>query len=460
MDDKIYDAFASGRNVLLHGPAGTGKTYQINKLISLINQEYPRDAYFVGAPTGLAAIHINGSTIHSLFGIRPQGKLSDSVIRDIVGYDYIAAEESKVHEVIKDIVRGSRFSDTAVKFLIIDEISMTGAVLLTAIDAILREKFIKDQPMGGIQCIFSGDFFQLPPVNDEFCCFTNVWNQLDIVQIDLTQSQRYGDNQEYYEFICRLRKAQLNTDDRAFLASRRKAYIDCEHRKLPIEPLTLFPKNANIDRYNENKLEAIKEPKYVFKSKDASRIYNTMDRSQFKTCEANINTMLDTLLVHELSLKVGANVIFVVNYDVSKKLANGRMGKIIAIRRVDGEPDFVDDTIVIDNIDDYIVVVKDMDEVIHEIRPFTSSNHTRKFTCSRHQFPFRLAWAISIHRSQGMSLDAAIIDIGSSFCDGQSYVALSRVREGKGIFLSDVNLTKIKASRKILAQFGCESINP
>lgn len=462
MEDIIYSAFSTRRNILLHGPSGTGKTFQINELIKLISQDHSRDTYYIGAPTGLAATHINGSTIHSLFGLGRFTEPTNSIKRGITKYDYMYdgerdGDDLKTHNYIMDIIRNSRFSDTTVKFLIIDEISMVGAILLTIIDALLREKFTKTEPMGGIQCIFSGDFYQLPPVKDEFCIFTKVWDNMNLLEVPMIESKRYGgDNcDEYFNFINRLRKASLNMDDKKLLMSRLKAYSDGEHLKLQIEPLVLYPTNKLIDEFNNNKLNALTTTKYTFIATDSSCIYNTMTQTQFRDCERKMNIMLDSMMPSVLSLKIGANVIFNVNYDKSRGLVNGRLCKITDIRYVGGETDMcnTEDNKHIVNIDKYVITVINMNGDSFDIKPHKSTNNTKTYTCSRYQFPFLLGWAISIHRSQGMSLDAAIMNISQTFCEGQSYVSISRVRNIEGLFISGIDLRNIRVSKAILNRF-------
>lgn len=488
----IFNTFKEGNNILLHGPSGTGKTYTMNELINLIKIEGMPDEYMIGAPTGMAAILINGSTIHSLFGIGvysiPNSLLNnlDSIISEYDPLVKYTEEDGQLYDLrcfISRVSSKSYFNDKTLKYLFVDEISMTGAVLLLIIDNILRKinPTTKNLPMGGVQCVFSGDFFQLPPVKDEFCCFTKLWGQMNITTINMEESKRYiGDNSnKHFDFICRLRKAKLTKADINLLYERRLAYNNESYKSLLIEPLILCATNDKIDNINNRKLAAINEREYVFDAIDTKNIFRSgLDAQQIKNCEINMNRVLDDIMQKSIKLKVGSQIIFTTNYEASKKLVNGRMCKVMEINELtdpfanqpdDCDYDLLDITLSNNALLDkpvksvkrvdgatssYEIVVCDVGGNTHKIRPISRSNQTKRFTCSRLQFPFKLAWAISIHRSQGLTLDSAKIDISNVFCSGQSYVAISRVSSIDNIFISELNTKKIYANKKISAMFG------
>jgi hypothetical protein len=501
MEDIIYDLFLRGENIFLHGAAGTGKTHAIRQLVDLVKKTN-QESLIIAAPTGLAATHINGSTIHSQFGVTPFN-IPEKLLKYTRQYDNSNYDEftyacdkskttedlnniEKLHEMVSRSIRTAGFSDNNLKYLIIDEISMTGAVLFTILDGVLREKFNRNLPMGGVQCVFSGDFCQLPPVKDEYCCFTPAWQNMDIKVVNMVDPKRYKSGSSYFDFICRLRVAKLNTDDQQIIRSRLNAFKNGDHLKLNIEPIMLYPTNDSIDNRNNQRLKEIVDVEYVFQSADVIKLSPNLTNYEKRKYQLSASKSLDDSLVAELHIKVGAQIIFIVNYDATRKLVNGRMCKIIAITRIPVEQQtaiLADDTILADGIIRencieaeefkpalneriivnlaepnpkylYSITVQDIDGHEFVINPHTATGGGRNYTYSRIQFPFKLAWAISIHRSQGMSVDAAIIDIGNSFCPGQSYVAISRVATLDGLFISRVNLKKIWANKEIVEYFN------
>lgn len=467
--DLMNDLLYSGKNVLLHGPAGTGKTYMIKEFINFNRKTY-QDTLYITAPTGLAATHINGTTIHSAFSLR-QFNLPDKLKPGLNEYDYVNskldmssitndAEVNKLHKWVANIVDNCRFREEKLKYLVIDEISMVGSSLIIIVDALLRERYNADLPMGGVQCIFSGDFFQLPPVKDGYCCFTKTWEKFNINIIELTEPKRFSDGRQYFDFICRLRIARLTIDDKELIMSRLDAYKRGDHKNLNIKPIMLYPTNKEIDIINNKELALIDSTEYVFKSRDNIKLAAGMSDIKRQVCKGIAENLLSDMEANTLRLKVGANIIFTTNYDKDLKLNNGRMGKIIDIGRYGetNKDDLVLDPIINADLanpsEQYYIVIEDFDGVRHTINTYTKRVDGKDFSCSRTQFPFKLAWAISIHRSQGMSIDAAIIDISKSFTYGQSYVALSRVTNINGLFISRVDLSKIKANQEILTFFG------
>lgn len=463
--DRLNDLLYSGKNVLLHGPAGTGKTYMIREFIEL-NRKTDQDTLYITAPTGLAATHIDGTTIHSAFSLR-QFSVPEKLKSSIINYDYmenkLSDTSSKMHEWVTSIVNNSSFSEPRLKYLVIDEISMAGASLITIVDAILREKYNPDLPMGGVQCIFSGDFLQLPPVKDEYCCFTKTWQKFNIHCIDMVQSRRFTDGSDYFDFICRLRLARLTPDDRSLIMSRLDAYRRGDHDKFNIKPIMLYPTNNEIDIINNRELALINSTKYVFIARDNIKLVAGLTAKEKQTYRGIAENMLNEMAVGDLGVKVGAHIIFTTNYNKDLKLVNGRMGKIIDI--VCSSNGKLDDQLALEYESEivvdlasttsyYSIIIEDNDGVRHTINPHTKSATSKKYSCHRTQFPFKLAWAISIHRSQGMSIDAAIIDISKSFTDGQSYVAISRVTNINGLFISQVDMRKIRANKRIIEFFG------
>jgi ATP-dependent DNA helicase PIF1 len=470
MDDsvEIFKLFSTGENILLHGPAGTGKTYSINEMIKAVKLG-DNTEYCVIAPTGNAANHIGGTTIHYNFGIGYTTTSADyaEIIHD---YDFFEDKERtgmerKYHEMITKAVKFSSFRDTNLRYMFVDEISMVGATIFIIMDAILRTRIprMKNVPMGGVQCILSGDFYQLPPVKDEFCFRTKVWDSLNLKKKDMLTCRRFTGGDNYFQFILRLRKAELLPEDVEMLKARKLAYDNKEFSNMAIEPLKLYPYNKDIDEINSRKLKEINEKEYSFKCVDTMRIITRVrDDKHKKRIEDEMSRLLNDAMKENLVVKVGAKIIFNRNYDVPMKLANGRLCEVIgielAIKENQSEEEFFFDCALEEstdyNIDNYRIRIRTNEGAEHLIAPLTVSIDNNKFVCTRKQFPFMLAWAISCHRSQGQTLESAIVDAGGSFANGQSYVALSRVISEENLFISSLNINKIKADETVKRLFN------
>jgi ATP-dependent DNA helicase PIF1 len=455
-EESFMRLFAEKRNILLHGPAGTGKTYTVKNIIKLISHEEDVSTAVIAAPTGMAAVQIGGITIHSLFDISPYD-VKPQFWEIIPKYDYFECENTpnenplinQYHEFIKGIIRKSQFNNGDIKYLFVDEISMAGATLLIVVDTILRTRgrYNSRLPMGGVQCIFSGDFYQLPPVKDCYCCFTKIWQNMEIAIIDFVKCKRFtGEGSlDHFDMVCRLRKGALNSEDKQMLLSRKLAYVNNEHKLLDIEPIVLYSKNINIDELNNKRLAEIDSPSVLFTSIDSKtiKVKNADKRTREKYNNA-MDVQLNNMLVNELELKVGAQVIFNRNYSNAEKLVNGKMAKVISIKKND-EPG--------NSIYNYVVRIRTSEGVEHDISPKLFEISTAKYTCSRVQFPFRLAWVISIHRSQGITLEYVVLDISDVFCNGQAYVALSRCVSLANMYIKNLRFDRINADKKILKMF-------
>jgi ATP-dependent DNA helicase PIF1 len=465
MDEErlIYEAFTSRKNMILHGPAGTGKSYAINGLIKSLRQykDEDTDCVYVVAPTGQAANNIGGTTIHYSFGL---GLVhTDMKYANVIpNYDFFEDKERKglelkYHLLISEYVKKASFRDKNLEYLFIDEISMVGGTILIILDAILRNRIPggSAKPMGGIQCIFSGDFYQLPPVKDGYCFNTKVWKSLALTVIPMLTCRRFGADTRYFSLVLNLRRGELTDSDKAILLERKRAYSENEHLFMEVPPLELYPYNKDIDSINRRMLNLINDTEYVFEAIDTKEINERFIRTPYdrQKSEREMDRMLDDSMKKSFVVRPGSQVILVHNYSVGEGLSNGRMCKIISINRVDGEQEPRKNIITVKNPAEYTITVITNEGATHIINPITTKSDHRKFHCSRLQFPFMLAWAVTCHRSQGKTLESAIVDVGSSFTDGQSYVALSRVTELNKLFISGLNFNKITANAEVKALF-------
>ena len=372
IQDEAFDILKSGSNIFLTGSAGTGKTFLLNKFIKYLKKE--KISVGVTASTGIAATHLNGRTIHSWSGIGLKNDMDNESIRDLIKRKYL-----------RDRIRKT-------KILIIDEISMLDADRLDLVDKVCREAKRLNLPFGGIQVVMCGDFFQLPPIGRNqgvrFAYDSYIWEQADIRVCYLTEQFRHKD----LGFINILNKIRTNEagEEELFLLRKRLNEPIGDFAK----PTKLYTHNANVDAVNDYELSKISEKQTVY-NMSSKGSYNALNFLK-KSC----------LAPERLRLKIGAVVMFVKN-NFDAGYVNGTLGKIIGYDR--GRP---------------IVKTKGGAEIIVSPAKWNVEEEG-KVVASISQFPLRLAWAITVHKSQGMSLDVAEIDLSKAFEYGMGYVALS-----------------------------------
>lgn len=385
----------SGESVLLTGPAGAGKTFVLNNFIKIAKSEGKHVS--VTATTGLAATHLGGTTIHSWAGIG----VSDSINPGFVD----------------TVAKGRREIIEKTDVLIIDEVSMLHDYRLDMVDDVCRIVRKKDEPFGGIQVILSGDFFQLPPINSGhsraggFVVNSKVWQDLDPV-ICYLEEQHRQDDEALLDILNSIRSGELRRHHAEKLIARTEVFPD------EFEELTeLHTVNIDVDKINEAKLSQIEsdELSYEYTSTGGKNYIEALQRS--------------VLALPILKLKLGALVMAVKN-SPDKKYVNGSIGTVV---------DFESGT-------DYPVVEFKNGKVV-TITPDTwELRDGDKKRASITQIPLRLAWAITVHKSQGMTLDAAKIDLSKAFVEGMGYVALSRVKNLNNLYLSGINQMALRVS--------------
>lgn len=396
--DEALTILKTGVNVFLTGEPGSGKTHTINRYIAYLRERGIHVS--VTASTGIAATHVNGMTIHSWSGIGVKDELSDW---DIEG---ILSREKTVRRIL----------DT--KVLVIDEISMLDATILDSVDRVVRAVRKDQRPFGGMQIIFVGDFFQLPPVSRgraaRFAFESSAWEASNTIICYIHEQHRQED-EGFLEILTALRAAQF-TDD---LLARLRSRIGIESRAKV--PTRLYTHNVDVDRENDSALESIKSSgrRYEMLSSGASALVETLKKS--------------CLSPENLTLKVGAAVMFTRNnFEVG--YVNGTLGTVENFS-VSGVP-----------------VVKTLSgrSIAAEPQEWSIVDGTRVLAKVT-QVPLRLAWAITVHKSQGMSLESVIIDLGSAFEYGQGYVALSRVRTLDGLYLRGLNARALQTHPRVVA---------
>lgn len=373
-----------GNNVFLTGSAGSGKTYVLDQYVRYLKQNGVTVA--VTASTGIAATHMQGTTIHAWSGIGIRTAMTDYEIDQLEQKRYLY----------------DRFKKTQV--LVIDEISMLSGSFLDLLDRVAKAMRRSDKPFGGMQVILCGDLFQLPPVardgQPQFVIDSEAWKTMSLVVCYLTEQYRQ-DDPKFLGVLNAIRDGCVDESHRELLRER-----ICHDVPESFEHMTtLFTHNADVDVVNTQKLAALDGEVFSYhmyaKGKDA--LVETLK----KGC----------LALEQLDLKRGTEVMFVKNNSESGYV-NGTRGTVVDFT-MQREP--IVETLVGDRL-----IVDPVEWTIED---------DGKVKASITQLPLRYAWAITVHKSQGMSLDEAVMDLSKTFASGMGYVALSRVRRLSGVHL-------------------------
>ncbi|MSR70488.1 AAA family ATPase [Candidatus Kaiserbacteria bacterium] len=415
--EQALQILKSGANVFLTGEPGAGKTYTINQYVAWLRERGVEPA--ITASTGIAATHVGGMTIHAWSGI--------GIRRDLTDWDLEAMLE---REPLVRRVRGTHV-------LIIDEISMLNAHLLTMVDRATRTLRGSERPFGGLQVIFVGDFFQLPPITPRdpersregtldfeqdsktgFAFESPSWEEANPLYCYLSEQHRQEDD-AFLDVLGALRSGTFDIAHQEALRKRASA-------KPRGDETQLYPHNKDVDRINDERLSKLDAPAkvYAMRAEGNKNIVEALKRG--------------CLSPETLALKVGASVIFTRN-NFDTGYVNGTLGVIEGFAE-SGFP-----------------LVRTRQGALIEATPEEWRVEDRGRVLAKIvQVPLRLAWAITVHKSQGMSLDAAVMDLSQAFEYGQGYVALSRVRTLDGLYLSGFNERALQVHPAILerdAQF-------
>ncbi|MEX0933463.1 MAG: AAA family ATPase [Candidatus Paceibacterota bacterium] len=398
--EEALDILKLGHSVYLTGPAGSGKTYVLSRYVSFLRERGIRVA--VTASTGIAATHIEGTTIHSWSGMGVKDSLTE--------YDLENLEQKKA--------LWKKYEETNV--LVIDEISMLSAQQLDMVDEIARHMKRREEPFGGMQVVFTGDFFQLPPINRngdvQYAFRSRVWSEFPPVVCYLESQHRQKEvGGDFSSILENIRSGTAGEKVKKLLEKRL-------NKKPPknLETTKLYTHNIDVDRINDDELASLKGKEYTFS------MYTKGSRRAVEALQKGC------LAPETLRLKIGARVMFVKN-DPAGFYANGTLGSVVAVQNNTPR------------------VKLNNGKVISADPVSWNSDPDGGSKAEITQVPLRLAWAITVHKSQGMTLDAAEIDLSKTFVAGQGYVALSRVRSIDGIFLSGINNRALEVSPEALS---------
>ena len=447
---SALDILKTGQNVFLTGSAGSGKTYTLNQYIDYLRAR--RVPVAVTASTGIAATHMNGTTIHSWSGIGIKDELSDRDLTNLSRKQFLA----------------DRLKDTAV--LVIDEISMLHAKQLNLVSQVLKHIRKNDKAFGGIQVVVAGDFFQLPPIGskgetnrEKFAFMSEAWLDAKFHICYLSEQHRQvseaaNGGLDLDDILNQIRRQEVTFEAIAALENTYDQSVDIKRTRL-------YTHNLNVNKINDKELALLDGEMMRFEAT------TTGDSKLVETLKKTVRTQ------DELILKVGSKVMFIKN-NAELGVSNGTMGELIgfAAVKIDDSKDSSDVLIEDDSSSDSedtgeatdkkttkdkksaakkeaeqskvkkaatqkmpVVRLNSGREVIAEPEEWIIEDETGEVLASYLQVPLCLAWAITIHKSQGMTLDAAEIDLSRTFELGQGYVALSRLKSLAGLQLLGMN---------------------
>ncbi len=393
------DILKMGYNCYITGAAGSGKTHLLNEYIKFLKNKGVEIG--ITASTGIAATHMGGTTIHSWSGLGIRDDLTEYDLEDLETKKYLY----------------DRFKETDV--LIIDEISMLHHFRLDLIERIARHLKRNQLPFGGMQVILCGDFFQLPPVSrmgekeSHFSYKSEAWKKLNLKICYLEEQHRHKDD-KFIKILNGIRGNNLTEESFSHLRGRDNAIL-----KEGIEPTKLHTHNINVDTINDTELNKLPGQIFTYQMEDKGR-------------KALVDALKKSCLAPEvLRLKKGARVMFVKN-NFEEGYANGTLGKVIECSNYGPK-------IMLNS--GKVITPEKVNWVIEE---------EGKTKATITQYPLRLAWAITVHKSQGMSLDAVEVDLSKSFEQGMGYVALSRVRTLEGLRLLGINKNALEVREDVL----------
>ena len=429
-DDNLSDSqkralelFKEGRNLLVLGPGGTGKSFLIKTMEEYIKTSHKNKKMYLCSTTGISAYNIGGMTIHSFMGI--------------------GTGDMPIENLIKKVRRKKMYRDRIVNtdILVIDEVSMLSGELFEKLHLICQNIRKSQLFFGGIQVIFTGDFLQLLPVFNknkdlykelderliiESPLFHQIFNKENIVI--LQENFRQQNDKMFINLLLKIRDGSFTDDEVNLLTSRKNLPNNLN------EHVHLVSSNKKAQIINETQLNKLKTSKVRYVSSYSSSGKDS-DIKELLTNE--LKFQLNQKGINDLTLKKGARVMLIKNLDVASGLVNGAIGTIV---------DFIPDP---STNHDIPIVKFDTTNSKHPISVVSWELEIDGCKGMAYQIPLMLAYSVTIHKSQSLTLDSAILDLEDCFCDHQIYVALSRLKSLHGLYLKSFNKNKITVNKKM-----------
>jgi len=392
--------FIAEKSIFLTGPAGTGKSVTLQKIKE--HCQMHNINFGICATTGTAAFLISGKTIHSYLGIG----LGIEPAKEI--YEHVRYKFPHTAKKIREL-----------KVLIIDEISMLDNILFDKISEYLCYMRRSNLPFGGLQLVLTGDFCQLEGVNGDYCFKSEIWSTLKLRTVYLHKQIRQDGDLEFQNMLSKLRYGKCTTKIYDKLLTLKNTEFN------EIQPTRLYPRNVDVDRINKQEYEKL------IKSGAKMLIYNIEYPKLSKNKEKSMKWIKTLDIPESIELCVGAQIVILANINQDEGIVNGTRGVIIDLKP-------------------YCVIIKRIDGSVVEIKYHKSVSSDDKYIFVNFM-PMKLAYALSIHKAQGMTLDAIEIDIGNKiFAAGQAYTAISRAKNLKSIKIKDISINSFIVNEDVL----------
>lgn len=400
---SAFDTIVRGASVFLTGPAGTGKTVTISNVIQWGHDQSKKIG--ITSSTGISALLIGGRTLHSYLGIGLGTKDPEELAKSV------RYKNKNAYDRVRNV-----------DILIIDEISMIDAVLFDKVSkfmAIVRGR--PKEPFGGVQIVVSGDFCQLKSVDgDSFCFASKVWKRMRLEVVQLTEIMRQSGDSEFIEMLTELRWGRCSKAILERLESLRATVFEGD-----IKPTTLYAKNVDVDAMNKREYDVL------IGSGAESMTY----KARMPSGASKIKTWLASNKIQEtLDLCIGAQVVLTYNLDPVAGFVNGSRGVVTELTAAGPRVKFVNEQ-----------------EIVVEPKKFACEDDQDVFVMA---IPLKLAWCITHHRSQGMTIDRLQVALADCFTWGQGYTALSRARSLESIKIINVKASSFQTHPDVIAYYA------